>query len=180
MPDMSAPSSNDHAAPGAPAPHPADQALLLDQQLCFALYSSTLLMTKLYKPHLDALGLTYPQYLLMLALWEQDDQVVNQLGARLGLDSGTLTPLLRRMEGHGWIVRQRDERDERRVRVRLTPEGQGLKLRAREVPTAMRCLIGGSDDEMASLRSALHELRHRLGEGAEGGTDDGKAKASGR
>ena len=180
MPDTSAFPQNDPTAHGAPAPHPADQALLLDQQLCFALYSSTLLMTKLYKPHLDALGLTYPQYLVMLALWEQDDQVVNQLGTRLGLDSGTLTPLLRRMEGHGWIVRQRDDRDERRVRVRLTPEGRGLKSRAREVPTAMRCLIGGSDDEMASLRLALHELRRRLEEGAEGGAGDGAVKASGR
>jgi len=176
MPDTPAYRPNDHLDPGAPAPHPADQALLLDQQLCFALYSSTLLMTKLYKPHLDALGLTYPQYLVMLALWEQDDQVVNQLGARLGLDSGTLTPLLRRMEGHGWIARQRDERDERRVRVRLTLEGQGLKLKAREVPTAMRCLIGGSDDEMASLRSALHELRRRL----EAGAEDGAGNVSGR
>lgn len=176
MPDTPAYRPNDLATPGAPAPHPADEALLLDQQLCFAMYSSTLLMTKLYKPHLDALGLTYPQYLVMLALWEQDDQVVNQLGARLGLDSGTLTPLLRRMEGHGWIARQRDERDERRVRVRLTPQGQDLKQRAREVPTAMRCLIGGSDDEMTSLRSALHALRRRL----EAGAEDGAGKVSGR
>ncbi|HEU0203664.1 MAG TPA: MarR family transcriptional regulator, partial [Burkholderiaceae bacterium] len=84
-----------------------DASLRLDNQLCFALYSSSLTMTKLYKPHLDRLGLTYPQYLVMLALWEQDAQTVNQLGERLFLDSGTLTPLLKRMQAAGLIARER-------------------------------------------------------------------------
>jgi DNA-binding MarR family transcriptional regulator len=143
-------------------PPDGDRALLLDQQLCFALYSSSLLLTKLYKPHLDALGLTYPQYLVMLVLWEQDDQVVSQLGERLGLDSGTLTPLLKRLEAHGWVRRERDEADERRVRVKLTEEGSALKANARSVPPAMRCLMGGADVDLGQLRTALQSLRQRL------------------
>ncbi|RZI81376.1 MAG: MarR family transcriptional regulator [Rubrivivax sp.] len=139
-----------------------DRALLLDQQLCFALYSSSLLLTKLYKPHLDALGLTYPQYLVMLVLWEQDDQVVSQLGDRLGLDSGTLTPLLKRLEAHGLVRRERDEADERRVRVKLTEQGRALKANARAVPPAMRCLMGGAEADLGQLRSALQALRDRL------------------
>src|SRR5438132_4782254 len=98
----------------------ADEALQLDNQLCFALYSASLAMTKLYKPLLDELGLTYPQYLVMLALWEQDGLAVSGLGERLSLDSGTLTPLLKRLEAAGFISRVRDVEDERRVRVTLT------------------------------------------------------------
>lgn len=143
-------------------PSDDDRALLLDQQLCFALYSSSLLLTKLYKPHLDALGLTYPQYLVMLVLWEQDDQVVSQLGDRLGLDSGTLTPLLKRLEAHGLVRRERDEADERRVRVKLTEQGRALKGNARSVPPAMRCLMGGADADLGQLRGALQALRDRL------------------
>lgn len=139
-----------------------DRALLLDQQLCFALYSSSLLLTKLYKPHLEALGLTYPQYLVMLVLWEQDDQVVSQLGERLGLDSGTLTPLLKRLEAHGLVRRERDDADERRVRVQLTAAGTELKRKARAVPQAMRCMFGGTDDELVRFRTALQALRHQL------------------
>lgn len=145
----------------------ADRALLLDQQLCFALYSSSLLLTKLYKPHLDRLGLTYPQYLVMLVLWEHDDQVVHEVGDRLGLDSGTLTPLLKRMEAHGLIQRQRDVDDERRVRVRLTEQGRQLKAEARAVPQAMRCVIGGGDDEFAALRASMQLLRQRLGDASD-------------
>lgn len=151
-------------AHGARAELDADRALLLDQQLCFALYSSSLLLTKLYKPHLDRLGLTYPQYLVMLVLWEHDDQVVHEVGDRLGLDSGTLTPLLKRMEAHGLIQRQRDVDDERRVRVRLTDEGRQLKAEARAVPQAMRCVFGGDDDEFMALRASMRALRQRLGD----------------
>ena len=100
------------------SPFPDIQAL--DQQLCFALYSASLAMTKVYKPLLDQLGLTYPQYLVLLALWEQDGQTVSGLGERLYLDSGTLTPLLKRMESAGWIERQRDATDERLVLIHLT------------------------------------------------------------
>ena len=145
----------------------ADRALLLDQQLCFALYSSSLLLTKLYKPHLDPLGLTYPQYLVMLVLWETDDQAVTALGERLSLDSGTLTPLLKRLESKGLVHRARDRSDERRVRVRLSTEGAALRVRARSVPPAMRCLMGGTDHEFTRLREALHALQTRLSEGGE-------------
>ncbi len=139
-----------------------DLALQLDQQLCFALYSASLQVTKQYKPHLDALGLTYPQYLVMLVLWAQDDLAVSDLGVRLSLDSGTLTPLLKRLESKGWLTRARDSADERRVRVTLTPEGLALKSQARAVPQAMRCLMGGSDAELVALRTALHALRQRM------------------
>jgi DNA-binding transcriptional ArsR family regulator len=100
-----------------------DQALLLDNQLCFALYSASLAMTKLYKPLLDELGLTYPQYLAMLVLWERDGLMVSELGERLSLDSGTLTPLLKRLEAAGLVARIRDVQDERRVHITLTPAG---------------------------------------------------------
>src|SRR3954462_6505588 len=99
---------------------PANEVLHLDNQLCFALYSASLAMTKLYKPLLDELGLTYPQYLAMLALWQEDGQSVSQLGERLFLDSGTLTPLLKRLETAGLVVRERSVEDERRVHIRLT------------------------------------------------------------
>lgn len=141
---------------------PDEQALLLDQQLCFALYANSLLMTKHYKPHLEALGLTYPQYLVMLVLWEQSGVTVNQLGERLGLDSGTLTPLLKRLGARGLITRERDSEDERRVRLHLTDDGRLLKDRALAVPSSMRCLIGGDDAEFVALRAALQGLRQRL------------------
>src|SRR5436190_2142305 len=110
-----------------PIDNDPDQALLLDNQLCFALYSASLAMTKLYKPLLDELGLTYPQYLAMLALWEQDGLMVSELGKRLRLDSGTLTPLLKRMEAAGLVARTRDAQDERRVHISLTASGRRLK-----------------------------------------------------
>src|SRR3954462_7215683 len=97
----------------------ADEMLHLDNQVCFALYSASLAMTKLYKPLLDPLRLTYPQYLAMLVLWEGDGLTVSELGQRLQLDSGTLTPLLKRLEGSGFVQRLRDTADERRVLLRL-------------------------------------------------------------
>src|SRR5512137_2710947 len=103
-----------------------DDWLLLDHQLCFALYSASLAMTKLYKPLLDPLGLTYPQYLVMLVLWEGDGLTVSQLGERLALDSGTLTPLLKRLETARLVQRLRDSADERRVLLQLTATGRAL------------------------------------------------------
>ena len=114
-------------------PH-TNPALLLDNQLCFALYSTSLAMTKLYKPLLEALGLTYPQYLVMLVLWEQDDVTVSSLGERLFLDSGTLTPLLKRMETADLLARTRSKEDERRVHISLTATGRKLKTQAAKVP----------------------------------------------
>jgi MarR family transcriptional regulator, organic hydroperoxide resistance regulator len=140
----------------------SDPALLLDNQLCFALYSTSLAMTKLYKPLLDELGLTYPQYLVMLVLWEEDGPMVSELGERLYLDSGTLTPLLKRLEAAGLIARVRDTRDERRVHITLTAAGRKLKARAQKIPgcvrTASQCSLG----ELMQLKQQLRGLRDRL------------------
>lgn len=146
------------------ASEPADPAQLLhlDQQLCFALYASSLAMTKLYKPLLAPLGLTYPQYLVMLVLWERDDRAVHELGELLQLDSGTLTPLLKRLEGSALVSRQRDQSDERRVRIRLTDAGRRLKQAASSIPASVICQVGVELDAVAELRERLHLLRQRL------------------
>jgi DNA-binding MarR family transcriptional regulator len=145
-------------------PDPAGSAaLLLDNQLCFALYSASLAMTRLYKPLLDALGLTYPQYLVMLVLWERDGVMVSELGERLSLDSGTLTPLLKRMEAAGWLVRLRDVGDERRVNVTLTASGRKLKTRAAKVPGCILSATQCSLTEVVALTRQVQSLRDRLG-----------------
>ncbi|HEX2011537.1 MAG TPA: MarR family transcriptional regulator [Roseateles sp.] len=136
--------------------------LRLDQQLCFALYSSSLAMTKLYKPLLEPLGLTYPQYLAMLVLWEQDGISVSTLGQRLSLDSGTLTPLLKRMESAGLIARRRASEDERRVDIYLTETGRLLKKQALNIPSQLACAAACSLEELSSLTRRLHELRQQL------------------
>ncbi|MET0351205.1 MAG: MarR family winged helix-turn-helix transcriptional regulator [Rhizobacter sp.] len=136
--------------------------LRLDKQLCFALYSSSLAMTKVYKPLLDDLGLTYPQFLVMMALWEHDHRGVGELGEQLFLDSGTLTPLLKRMESSGLVVRARAKDDERRVVVTLTPAGEALRAKAERVPVAIARAMQASADEIADLREQLHALRERL------------------
>ena len=140
------------------APAAADW-LALDHQLCFALYSSSLAMTKLYKPLLEPLGLTYPQYLVMLVLWERDDLTVSDIGQRLTLDSGTLTPLLKRLQASGLLARTRDTADERRVLLKLTATGRALKARAAKVPTQVACATACSLDELASLTARLKQLR---------------------
>ena len=139
-----------------------DQALLLDNQLCFALYSTSLAMTKLYKPLLDELGLTYPQYLAMLVLWECDGLTVSALGQRLFLDSGTLTPLLKRLESAGLIARIRAVEDERRVHVSLTAAGRKLKARAQAVPGCVLSASQCSIPEIVQLTRQLRGLRQRL------------------
>lgn len=136
--------------------------LQLDNQVCFALYSASLAMTRLYKPLLEPLGLTYPQYLVLLVLWERDGLAVNELGERLFLDSGTLTPLLKRMETAGWLQRQRASDDERRVIVSLTAEGKALKRRAQSVPRALAAATGCSADELVALTQRLQQLRTQL------------------
>ncbi len=139
-----------------------DQALQLDHQLCFALYSASLAMTKLYKPLLEELGLTYPQYLAMLALWERDGLSVSELGERLFLDSGTLTPLLKRLEAAGLVARIRAVEDERRVHLTLTAQGRKLKARATRIPgcvlAASHCSLG----EIQALTQQVRALRARL------------------
>lgn len=139
-----------------------DPALLLDNQLCFALYSTSLAMTKLYKPLLAPLGLTYPQYLVMLVLWERDGVMVSELGERLYLDSGTLTPLLKRMEAAHLITRMRDVADERRVHITLTAQGRQLKGPAAEVPRCVARSAKGSLAELVRLTQQVQDLRQRL------------------
>jgi MarR family transcriptional regulator, organic hydroperoxide resistance regulator len=134
----------------------------LDHQLCFALYSSSLLMTKLYKPVLAPLGLTYPQYLVLLVLWETDGIAVGELGTRLYLDSGTLTPLLKRMEASGLLTRTRAADDERRVIVSLSAAGRALRRKAEQVPRRMACAMGCDLEQIATLTSQLQALRARV------------------
>jgi DNA-binding MarR family transcriptional regulator len=140
----------------------ADALLRLDHQLCFALYSASLAMTRTYKPLLEPLGLTYPQYLVMLSLWEADGLSVGAVGERLGLDSGTLTPLLKRLEAAGLVQRLRDAADERRVLLQLTPAGRQLKARAASVPLSLAEATGCSLDEVARLTQRLKRLRDDL------------------
>ncbi len=140
----------------------ANPALLLDNQLCFALYSTSLAMTKRYKPLLAPLGLTYPQYLVMLLLWERDGLMVSELGDRLFLDSGTLTPLLKRLETSGLIARVRDVSDERRVHITLTASGRKLKTKAAAVPVGVLNSTQCSVSELVSLTRQIQALRKSL------------------
>ena len=116
-------------------------------------------MTKLYKPVLGALGLTYPQYLVLLVLWETDAIGVSELGAQLYLDSGTLTPLLKRMEAAGWLTRERAVDDERRVVVSLTKAGRALRRKAAHVPVEVACATGCKLSEINELTTQLRALR---------------------
>ena len=130
----------------------------LDRQLCFALYSATRAVTQLYRPVLDALGLTYPQYLVMLVLWERGAATVKQLGQALELDSGTLSPLLKRLEAQGYVRRRRSTVDERSVVVDLTATGTALRTRASGVPRRIACATGMELDEIDALRQNLVRL----------------------
>ena len=139
----------------------------LDQQLCFALYSAVNRVTRLYRPVLAALGLTYPQYLAMLALWEKSPRTVGALGDALDLDSGTLTPLLKRLEKQDLVFRRRDPGDERRVIVELTEAGQALRVRAAEVPASLACKIALPPTELIDLRDRVHRFSDHLVEEGE-------------
>ena len=130
--------------------------LLLDRQVCFPLYAATNLINRLYGPVLAKIGLTYPQYLVMLVLWEKAPQTVGALGAHLHLDSGTLTPLLKRMEAAGLVTRRRDPEDERRVLIALTTEGQGLRAKALHVPATLSA--GYQQDGVDDLRESVRNL----------------------
>jgi len=140
----------------------SDEQLQLDHQLCFALYSASLQMTKAYKPLLKSIGLTYPQYLAMLALWEHDGQTVGQISARLLTEPGSLTPLLKRLEAEGLISRTRSNRDERVVELRLTDAGWALKEQARDFPACMLECTGQSHEALSALRDQLVALRSAL------------------
>lgn len=140
-----------------------DSLLRLDLQLCFALYSANLAMTKVYRTLLRELGLTYPQYLVMMVLWEQDRQSVSEIGERLFLDSATLTPLLKRLETAGLITRQRTRSDERQVEVALTEQGRALRQPAEAIPASALCATQCGPEQLEQLKHELHALRHRLG-----------------
>lgn len=136
--------------------------LRLDNQLCFALYAASGLVTRAYRPLLEPLGLTYPQYLAMMALWETAPRTVSDLGEALGLDSGTLTPLLKRMEAAGLVKRTRDAADERRVQITLTDAGRALQEKAAGVPLALACALDLPGEEIVALRTALQDLARRM------------------
>ena len=138
---------------------------MLDNQLCFAVYAAGHAFTQAYKPFLEPQGLTYPQYLVLLQLWEQDDRTVKQLGEPLFLDSGTLTPMLKRMEAAGWIERRRDTGDERVVRVSLTDKGRAFREKAREIPAALMCADGLDVAGLSTLRNKLKRAANGLRSG---------------
>jgi MarR family transcriptional regulator, organic hydroperoxide resistance regulator len=130
--------------------------------LCFAVYSAGHAFNRVYKPLLDGLGLTYPQYLVMVALWSRDDQTVGDLGETLFLESSTLTPLLKRLEGLGYVARERDPADERQVRVRLTRAGTALRAKARDIPPCILERTGLSVSELNRLQTKISKLRENL------------------
>ncbi len=131
------------------------ESLMLDNQLCFALHSTSLLMTKVYKPLLQALGLTYPQYLAMMVLWEEDGLTVSEISGRLLTDPGSLTPLLKRLEAEGLLSRTRSREDERVVVVELTDAGRALQDKAMGIP---QCILGASGLDLEQLRKLQSEL----------------------
>ncbi|AFK00940.1 MarR family transcriptional regulator [Cronobacter sakazakii] len=137
-------------------------SLGLDNQLCFALYSTNLALHKIYRQLLTPLGLTYPQYLVMLVLWEKDDVTVSEIGERLYLDSATLTPLLKRMETAGLLMRQRSRQDERQVIVTLTDAGRQLKAEAHNIPGSVLCATACDKETLLDLKDQLEALRHNL------------------
>jgi DNA-binding MarR family transcriptional regulator len=140
----------------------ADAPLMLSNQLCFALYSTAHAFNRVYKPLLDRLGLTYPQYLVMLVLWERDDLAIKEIGERLFLDSGTLTPLLKRLEAADLVKRTRSGADERQVLVALTAQGAALRDKAKAVPPAIFSATGCSLGELSEMHRSLVALRDQL------------------
>ena len=142
--------------PAAPGP------LLLGNQLCFAVYSTAHAFNRVYKPLLDRLGLTYPQYLVMLVLWDRDDVPVKEIGEKLFLDSGTLTPLLKRLEAAGLIKRTRSRQDERQVLIALTSPGLALREKAKMLPQSILAASACSIGELSALKTEIIALRDRL------------------
>jgi DNA-binding MarR family transcriptional regulator len=137
-------------------------SVALDDQLCFALYAASRAVTARYRPMLEELGLTYPQYLVMMLLWEQDNQTVGQLGARLALDSGTLSPLLKRLTTAGLVTRHRRVEDERSVSIALTPAGRALRERSVRISEEMIAAIGFDASEFDDLKQRLRLLTERV------------------
>lgn len=147
----------------SPDAAPARDLLHLDQQVCFALYSANLALARAYRGLLAELGLTYPQYLVMLVLWEQEGQSVSAIGQKLFLDSATLTPLLKRLQAAGLVTRTRATGDERQVEIGLTEAGRALRERASAVPQALSCALDRPPQALLQLKSQLEDLRDHLG-----------------
>ncbi|MFI7140767.1 MarR family winged helix-turn-helix transcriptional regulator [Streptomyces massasporeus] len=145
-----------------------DRSPLLDEQLCFALYAAQRAVTAAYRPLLDELGLTYPQYLVLLVLWERGEITVKELAAALRLDYGTVSPLLKRLEAAGLVRRERSARDERSVLVAVTGRGEGLRERAARVPGALLTATGFDGTEAGRLRAELWRLAERAEAAADG------------
>jgi DNA-binding MarR family transcriptional regulator len=143
-------------------PLSAEQSLLLDNQVCFPLYSASNAVIRTYRPLLDKLELTYSQYLVMMVLWQNDGVSVKDVGNRLHLDSGTLTPLLKRLESKGFVVRGRSEQDERVRVLKLTEAGADLKQQALQVPAEMKCKIQLDLDELLLLKKLCEKVVKRL------------------
>lgn len=141
---------------------PAIDPLLLGNQICFAVYSTAHAFNRVYKPLLNRLGLTYPQYLVMMVLWERDGVPLKDIGEKLFLDSGTLTPLLKRMEAASLIRRTRSTEDERQVLIALTPQGHALREKARAVPQAILSNSACSVGELFEMKNELVALRDKL------------------
>jgi MarR family transcriptional regulator, organic hydroperoxide resistance regulator len=141
---------------------PANAQLALDNQFCFALYSTNLALHKLYRQLLTPMNLTYPQYLVMLVLWEQDDITVSEIGERLFLDSATLTPLLKRLESAGFIIRQRSRQDERQVVITLSDAGRELQEQAKAIPNAVMCSFDCDHKHLMELKQQLETLRQQF------------------
>jgi MarR family transcriptional regulator, organic hydroperoxide resistance regulator len=139
-----------------------DDGLKLSNQLCFATYAAAHAFNRVYKPLLDRLELTYPQFLVLLVLWEQDNLTVSEIGRHLFLDSGTLTPLLKRLEAAGLLRRARDAADERQVRIGLTPKGRDLRARAADARQEVACATGLPAVELDALREQVNRLREAL------------------
>lgn len=137
--------------------------LALENQLCFPLYAASKELTRQYKPLLDPLGLTYTQYVAMMALWERDGITVGELGAKLYLDSATLTPLLKRLESHGYVRRERSKEDERSVIVTLTDEGHDLRKKAVDVPFCMAGCLKITPEEAIQLKTLLSKVLQSFG-----------------
>jgi DNA-binding MarR family transcriptional regulator len=142
---------------------PTRDLLHLDNQVCFALYSANLALTRAYRGLLAELGLTYPQYLVMLVLWQQDAQTVSAIGEKLFLDSATLTPLLKRLQAAGLVTRARATQDERQVVIGLTEAGIALRSRAKAVPEGLMCAMDCPPDTLLKLKAELETLRDNLG-----------------
>lgn len=150
--------SSDNHPPGPRSLFDDSDPLLIDRMICFPLYAASNLMMRAYRPVLADLGLTYPQYLVMLVLWESAPQSVGALGERLHLDSGTLTPVLKRMEAAGFVVRLRDSSDERRVLISPTPAGIALRERALHIPRTLADGLGLADQDQVAVRDAVQSL----------------------